>query len=641
MNYDFSGYATKNDLKCTDGRTIRKDAFKHNDGVTVPLVWQHMHNDPTNILGYAKLENRPDGVYTYGVFNSTPAGQNAKELVKHGDITSLSIFANNLNQKGKDVMHGNIREVSLVLAGANPGAFIDNLAFAHGDGSFETDESEAIIFTGLDLSLEMQHKDEPEEEPEAVKHEDKPEEAKPEEDTVQEVFDTLSEKQKNVVYLLLGEALSHSDKEELEHSNDGGETMKKNVFEKEVEDATVLSHADFEQIIQNTKNYNGSFKEALLAHADTYGIKDIDFLFPDAKTITNTPDMITRDMAWVQEVLNGTRHSPFSRIKSVAADITADEARAKGYVTGAYKKEELIKLLKRVTTPTTVYKKQKLDRDDIVDITDFDVVSWLKLEMRTMFNEELARAVLIGDGREIDDEDKINEDNIRPIAFDNALYAHPVVIAPNLGGNDIIEAILRARPSYKGTGQPVMFTTETLLTDLLLLKDKVGRRLYETEASLATALRVAKIVTVEPMDTVPNLLAILVNLKDYTIGADKGGEINLFDDFDIDYNQYKYLLEGRSSGALTKPKSALVIKRAAGTQATPTVPTFVASTGVLTVPSVTGVEYYKDDSETALTAGAQTAVAGGISFDIIARPAEGYYFPHNFDADWTFTSTKA
>lgn len=639
MKFDFSGYATKNDLKCSDGRVIRKDAFKHNDGGRVPLVWQHMHNDPANVLGHAILENREDGVYAYGIFNDTEAGLNAKELVKHGDISSLSIFANNLSQKGNDVLHGNIREVSLVMAGANPGAFIDNLTFQHSDGSVETDDTEALIYTGENISLD-----------DVVKHEEKGE-------TVQEVFDTLNDKQKNVVYAMIAEALDakaeeaeeaeeeKEDKkeEDVKHSDDGGEIMKHNVFETESKDGTkfTLTHDDLKAINDKAMKSGGSLKEELLAHAQTYGITDIDFLFPDAKTLTTTPEIISRKMEWVNVLLGGVRKSPFSRIKTIQADITADEARARGYVKGNLKKDEVIRLLKRVTFPTTIYKKQKLDRDDVVDIVDFDVISWIKAEMRVMLEEELARAILIGDGREIDSEDKINEENIRPVAFDNELYAHHVTLPTNVLGESIIEAMLRARPNYKGSGNPVLFITEDLLTDMLMLKDKLGRRLYPTEAELATTLRVSRIVPVEVMNEVPELLAIMMQPSDYVLGADKGGQLSMFDDFDLDYNQYKYLLETRASGALQRVKSALVFKRSGGTLVEPTAPTFVPETGVLTIPSVTGVSYFIDGATTAATAGAQTPVDGGEVVEVVAKPAEGYYFPHNFDADWEFLSELA
>lgn len=637
LKYDFSGYATKNNLKCSDGRTIQKDAFKHNDGQTVPLVWQHLHNEPANILGHAVLENREEGVYTYGVFNDSEAGKTAKELVKHGDITKLSIYANSLKQAGDSVLHGVIREVSLVLSGANPGAFIDNLNFSHSDGTISQADDEAVIYTGL--SFELSHSEEenrPAENVEVV-HADG-------EKTIEDVFNTMNEEQKNLVYFMVGEALTDDEPDDAEHSDDdpddithsteGGKEMKTNVFDsKEVgNDRTTLTHDQLATIITDAKKC-GSFKEAFLAHAVTYGIENIDYLFPDARTIQNSPEFISRRMAWVSGIIGGAKHSPFSRIKSMTADITLETARAKGYIKGNEKKEEFFALAKRTTGPTTVYKKQKLDRDDIIDITDLDVVAWLKAEMRVMLDEEIARAALIGDGRDIESEDKIDETCIRPIAWDAELYSHPVTIPANVSGEAIIEAIIRARTAYKGSGTPTFYTTDGLIIDLLLLKDKMGRRLFRTEQDLAAELRVASIVAVEPMETITDLLGIIVNMSDYTMGADKGGQVSMFDDFDIDYNQFKYLIEGRMSGCLTKPKSALIIKRASGTLVTPTVPTFVPATGVITIPTKTGVAYFIDD--VSVSAGAQTALASGVTAEITAAPTTGYYFPHNTDDDWT------
>ena len=566
MKFDFSGYVTRNDLKCADGRTIKHGAFKDNDGDKVPLVWQHLHDDPANILGHVLLENRADGVYGYASFNETEAGKNAKQFVRHKDVDKLSIYANKLVQNGSDVVHGVIREVSLVMAGANPGAYIDNISFQHGD-TYTTSEEEAVIYTGLNISLDD------------LKHSDQKDENMATEtngETVQDIFDSLSDKQKQVVYYLMGEVTSaeHSDivGEAIMHSDEEGTYVQYNIFEgaaPEKKAGPALSHDQIKSIFTDAAR-SGSLKDSFLAHAGTYGIDNIDYLFPDAKTITNSPDFISRRMEWVNGVINGTHHSPFSRIKSIAADITADEARARGFAKGNLKKEEVFGLLRRITGPTTIYKKQKLDRDDIVDITDLDVVAWLKAEMRVMLDEEIARAVLIGDGRDIDSEDKIDESCIRPIWKDADMYAHHVQIPAATTDVDAkIEAIIRSRTHYKGSGSPVLYTTESFLTDMLLLKDTQGRRIYETEASLASALRVSKIEAVEPMENAtrvdgPNtlkLLGIIVNLKDYTIGADKGGNISMFDDFDIDYNRYKYLIEARMSGTLTHPKSALVIEQ--------------------------------------------------------------------------------
>ena len=629
MKFDFSGYATKNDLKCADGRIIRRNAFKDNDGQTVPLVWQHLHNSPDNVLGHALLENRDDGVYAYCKLNDTPAGKNAKLLVQHGDITSLSIFANNLVQKGSDVVHGVIREVSLVLSGANPGALIDNLSIAHSDGSYTESEEEAIIYTGLEITTDE------------IEHADKNQN---DSKTVQEIFDSLTEEQKNVVYAMLAQVIEdnieHSDEDEddiLEHSNNkGGNNMKRNVFDQDLnaEHPQTLSHDQIKAIVDDAVRY-GSFRESFLAHAQEYGIENIDFLFPDAKLVNNQPELIKRDTSWVNAVLGGVKKTPFSRIKSVAADITADEARAKGYIKGNQKLEEVFPLLKRVTTPTTIYKKQKLDRDDIIDITDLDVVAWMKQEMRMMLDEEIARAILIGDGRQITDPDKINEENIRPIAHDVDLYSHKVKVAPNISGATLIETMIRNRKHYKGSGTPTLYTTNQILIDLLLVKDKIGRRLYNSKAELASALLVKDIVEVEVMETMPNLLGIFVNLNDYTLGADKGGQISMFDDFDIDFNQYKYLMETRISGALTKPKSALVFIRDEGIEVVPTEPTFNDATGVVTIPSKTGVQYFADGEP--VSGGAMDAIETGATVTITAEPKDGYYFPHNTLATWEFT----
>lgn len=564
MEYDFSGWATRNNIRCSDGRTILKDAFKHNDGQTVPLVWNHDHNDPLNVLGHALLENRDEGVYAYCTFNDTDAGRNAKALVEHGDVTALSIYANQLKQQGPNVLHGAIREVSLVLAGANPGAFIDSI-IRHGE---ESDE-EAIIYTGENLVLEhsqntlVNDKDNftP---PSGDKKDEKSEK------TVQDVFDTLNEEQKTVVYALIGQALDDSNQNE-NNEKEGNDNMKHNVFDQDQkEKENVLTHADMENIISDGKRY-GSLKDSFLAHAQEYGIENIDFLFPEAKNVNNQPDFIKRDDSYVQKVLRGVHHTPFSRIKSTHANITAEEARAKGYIKGNLKKEEVFTLLKRSTTPTTIYKKQKMDRDDIVDITDFDVVAYIKAEMRMMLDEEIARAILVGDGRSTASDDKINEQNVRPIAKDDDLYTikKSVEVAKDATEDAIskafIRTVIKSRKEYKGSGSPTLFTTEDMLTNCLLLEDNNGRIIYDSVDKLATTLRVKEIVPVEIMEGVTRtagaktlpLMALLVNLNDYYVGADKGGAINMFDDFDIDYNQEKYLIETRISGALVKPYSAV------------------------------------------------------------------------------------
>ena len=567
MEYDFSGWATRNNIRCSDGRTILKDAFKHNDGQMVPLVWNHDHNDPLNVLGHALLENRDEGVYAYCTFNDTDAGRNAKALVEHGDVTALSIYANQLKQQGPNVLHGAIREVSLVLAGANPGAFIDSI-IRHGE---ESDE-EAIIYTGENLVLEhSQHTIVNDKKLDAIKDNFTPPSGdEKDEKTVQDVFDTLNEEQKTVVYALIGQALDSANQNE-NNEKEGNDDMKHNVFDQDQkEKENVLTHADMETIISDGKRY-GSLKDSFLAHAQEYGIENIDFLFPEAKNVSNQPDFIKRDDSYVQKVLRGVHHTPFSRIKSIHANITADEARAKGYIKGNLKKEEVFTLLKRSTTPTTIYKKQKMDRDDIVDITDFDVIAYIKAEMRMMLDEEIARAILVGDGRSTASDDKINEQNIRPIAKDDDLYTIKKAVdvvkdaTEDAVAKAFIKTVIKSRKEYKGSGSPTLFTTEDMLTNCLLLEDNNGRIIYDSVDKLATTLRVKEIVPVEIMEGVTRtagsktlpLMALLVNLNDYYVGADKGGAINMFDDFDIDYNQEKYLIETRISGALVKPYSAI------------------------------------------------------------------------------------
>ena len=582
---DFSGWATRNDLKCSDGRVIRRDAFKHDDGIKVPLVWNHQHNDPRNVLGHAWLENRPEGVYTYGFFNDSESGEIGKILVKHGDICALSIYANQLQQRGCDVLHGEIREVSLVHAGANPGAFIDSM-LKHGEDS----DDEAIIYTGMPLYLSHSDADKQEdktddgEKKETSEKKDDPEKKtdSDEEKTVADVINSMTEEQKNVMYAMIGQAMEdqgESDPESEDNNDDnskgGTNTMKHNVFDKDDrQKENVLVHSDGSEvsseeistIFGDIKRY-GSLKDSVLAH----GIDNVDYLFPDAQTLANTPEFIQRDTGWVKKVMSGVHHTPFSRIKSIFADITEDDARAKGYFKGKLKKEEVFGLLKRTTTPTTVYKKQKMDRDDVVDITDFDVVAWLKSEMRMMLDEELARAYLIGDGRLASSDDKINEQNIRPILKDEELYTIQATVSVQSSATEddkareFIRTAIKARKNYKGSGQPTLYTTEDILTDCLLLTDTTGRDLYTDVAQLAKKLRVKEIVTVPVMEGVNGknggaLMGIIVNLADYNVGADRGGAVNMFDDFDIDYNQQKYLIETRCSGALIKPYSAIALE---------------------------------------------------------------------------------
>ena len=578
FDYHFSGWATRNNLRCSDGRTILKDAFKHNDGQTVPLVWNHRHNDIDNVLGHALLENREEGVYTYCKFNETDAGQKARIAVENGDITQLSIYANELKQNGGNVLHGAIREVSLVLAGANPGAFIDSV-ISHGE---ESDE-EGVIYTGLDLVLahsETKEDDKPDESDKDKQSDEKEDKGK----TVQEVIDGMDDNEKKVMYMLVEKALKHNaeDEENSDENNnnndpEGGETtMKHNVFDEasQANNENVIAHSaeDMQAVIADAKRY-GSLKESALAH----GIDQIDWLFPEDTNVTNAPTFIDRDQGWVKKVMAGVHHTPYSRIKSMFADITADEARARGYMKGNLKKEEVFTLLKRTTAPTTVYKKQKLDRDDVIDITDFDVVSWIKAEMRGKLDEELARAYLIGDGRLPDSDDKIKEDCIRPIwTDDNKLFTINAIVSHD-GTEDgrakaFIKQAIKSRKGYKGSGNLTLYTTEDLLTEMLLITDENGRDMYEDESKLAKKLRVKEIVTVPVMEgakrtvdgSTRNLLGIFVNLNDYNVGADKGGAVNMFDDFDIDYNAQKYLMETRCSGALIRPFSAIVLEETVG-----------------------------------------------------------------------------
>ena len=593
--YDFSGYATKAGLKCSDGRTILQDAFQDSDGKVVPLVWQHLHDAPGNILGHALLENRKDGVYAYCSLNGSAAAADAREGIKHGDITALSIYANSLIEKGKNVVHGAIREVSLVIAGANPEAYIDNLAFEHGDGSIVQDESEAII--SANSELELFHAEEPKEEP-------KKEEPKKEDDeTVADVFKTLNEKQQMVVYAMIANALQTSNEEQEEENSEeklkqtaieGDTNMKKNIFDKTSEEPAIahdaLTYDELQQVFMDARKSQSTLKNSFLAHgfdkiSDAYAayegnntgtlkhsITDIEYLFPDYKTVGGAPVVLAPREEWVSKVFGQARHIPFSRIKTIVADITKDEARALGYIKGNEKAEEVFSLLKRTTDPQTVYKKQKLDRDDIIDITDFDVIVWLRNEMRGRLEAELARAMLVSDGRSAASDDKINETKVRPIATDDPLYTVPVVISPEDAvdteptTSEIIDAIIRARKDYKGTGTPSLFIRTDLLGDMLLLKDSLGRRIYNTMEELSSALRVKEIIEVPVMDNIVNpdplavyseLAAILVNMADYALGADKGGAITMFDDFDIDFNQQKYLIETRVSGALTLPHSAI------------------------------------------------------------------------------------
>ena len=682
--YDFSGYATKAGLRCTDGRTIMPGAFKHQDQMKVPLVWQHGHNDPENVLGHAILENREDGVYAYGYFNDSVKATHARSLLVHGDINMLSIWANELIEKAGRVLHGAIREVSLVLSGANPGALIESVTIKHSDGFESQLEDEAIIYTGIELFHAAHSTDKVEHavaedlkpSPTTMKIKGEPKMAINEDRTVQDVFDEFSEEQKNVVYFLIAEAVGDAEEssmaqsdidenstasevyesmdefqqelveallenqetelqEEFSHKTKGME-MSHNIFENNNAKALpTISHADLQGIVADASK-SGSLKDAVDQYALSHGITDVDLLFPEATAIDAVPEWLKRRTEWVTKLLSDTRKSPFSRIKTMHADLTLEDARAKGYVTAALKKEEYFGVSKRVTTPTTIYKKQKLDRDDMIDITDFDVVTWLKAEMRMMLDEEIARAILIGDGRDVSHEDKINEGNIRPIAKDHELYTTVVNVNldnANSSVQEVIDAIITNRKHFKGSGTPTMYTTETYIAQFLLLKDTLGRRIYRDLGELASELRVESIVPVEVMEEDAEIVAILVNPQDYVLGADKGGAISMFDDFDIDYNQHKYLIETRLCGALIKMKSAIVVKKVAGTSVlvSPTAPTFVSATNTITIPTVTGV-VYKQGTVTKTGSFVITANA-----TIVATPTTGYYFATSENDTFNFT----
>ena len=603
-NYDFCGWATRNNIRCSDGVTIKADAFKENDGKVVPLVWNHKHDDPFNVLGHALLENRADGVYAYCTFNNTDQGQNAKALVDHGDVDALSIYANQLKKAGSDVVHGLIREVSLVLAGANPGAKIETVVMHSDDDS----EEELYVICGYEDELEHSNEETEEnikvEEEKSMENEKVIEHAEEKEESVQDVIDSMNDKQKNVLYALVGAALQDEEEnEEDEEDNEEDAEVKHNIFDNETtekEEKNVLSHSEMAEIIKKAPragSMKAAFENAGIESIDylqhdgetpKYGVENpygimgkaadanslgVDALFPDARNYTQTPQWISRNMEWVSKFLNAASHSPFSRVKTMFADITEDEARARGYVKGTMKKEEVFSLLKRVTEPTTVYKKQKMDRDDVIDITDFDVIAWIKAEMRVMLNEEIARAALISDGRISGTDGKIDETHIRPIWTDSDFFTIKVTVPAgnddNESAKNIIKSAVRSRKNYKGSGNPVLFTTEDILTDMLMIEDSMGRVIYDTKEKLCNALRVSDIVTVELMEnqsrtvngTTKNLIGIIVNPRDYNFGADKGGAVSMFDDFDIDYNQMKYLIETRCSGALVRPYSAIALEK--------------------------------------------------------------------------------
>ena len=688
MGADFSGYATKAGLVCSDGRTIMPDAFAHQDQATVPLVWQHGHDSPKNVLGHAILENRKDGVYAYAFFNGSPEAKHAKELVQHGDIVALSIYANQLQERSKQVFHGVIRELSLVLSGANPGAMIDQVRIAHGYGDdieFETLDDEARIYTGLPLEHEdLRHEDAKSED--AVEHADTDGDGE-QDKTIAEILETLNEEQRDAVNLVIGAAIEDASSGEAKHSalnesdsseddssddnpdsednssddnpeseddasNDnpsgdlahmeGNNDMTRNVFDGNgVGEAqgNTLTHDQFASIWA-TAQKEGSLKAGILAHAAEYGIEDINLLFPEARALDGTPQIHARRMEWVNKVLTGVRATPFAKVKSVVFDLTAEEARAKGYIKGNLKKDEVIKLLRRTTSPTTVYKKQRLDRDDVLDITDMDIVAFLKSEIRLMLEEEIARAILVGDGRTALSDDKIKDPEgaldgagIRSILNDHDFYAVKHVMAANTSAKDAVKGLVRARSKYRGSGKPTLFISDNFLTDIMLEEDKFGRPLYATEESLRDKVRVKEIVTVDLFDDHDNLFAIMVNLSDYSVGANKGGEITSFEDFDIDFNQHKYLQETRISGGLTKPFAAVVVLRELGIEAIPDAPSFNGVTNTITIPTTTGIVYQINDA----------AVTGDVVITedttVEAVPDEGYYIPANTTRDWSFTYT--
>lgn len=688
MEADFSGYATRADIRCSDGRTITPDAFKHQDTIEVPLVWQHNHDSPGNVLGKAVLEHRgsdhPDGagIYCYGYFNDTEAGQTTKQLVIHKDVKALSIYANGLVEKAKTVLHGAIREVSVVLSGANPGAFIDNIRLAHSDGDVETLEEEAIIYTGLEIEHTAGEDDEP-----VVEHAEDDNDSDNDE-TIQDVYDGFSEKEKQVVHFMIGAALEQAETggdddadKGVKHSADGtedepdgsasgdddneddtdtdednlthqeGDNMSRNQFEhgngggtatltgSAIDTSKRLSHDDLKKIVDAAKQPGGSFKNAVLAHAAAYGIDNIELLFPDAKAIEATPQFISRRMEWVKTVLDGTKHSPIASVKTLLADITAAEARAKGYIKGDRKQEEVFALLSRSVRPATIYKKQKLDRDDMLDITDINVVAWLKAEMRLMIEEEVARAILVGDGRLASDPDKVKDPmgaidgiGIRSILHDDDLYSIKKELPSNTDSRTAVKEITRAMDLYRGSGNATMFVSRSHLTDMMLEEDRFGRPLYANRGELADKIGVGSIVTVDLFTEYDGLFAIIVSLSDYTVGSNRGGELTSFEDFDIDFNQYKYLQETRLSGGLTKPFSAIVVTRLAGTLATATGPSFDATTDTVTIPTDAGVQYFSNGAP----------VADGSSFviteptDITAEAEDGYYLATGTTRSWTF-----
>ena len=659
MSPDFGGYVTRVGL-CTDGHTITHGAFDHLDGTQVPLVWRHDHTDPKNVLGHVVLTKRNDGIYGEAYFNRGAQAQVARELVEHGDSDSLSIFANGLKKTGMHVTHGQIREVSLVLAGANPGAKVDYVKLAHSDGDIELLDDEAIIYHAVGENEEFgieYYDDETGADAGSLEHAD--------DEKVKLIYESMSSEQKNVVHYMIGAAVELALDEDavaqgendghVFHEQEGSTLMGFNVFDTSSSSTgtrtdpkrMTISHEDAKGIAADAMRM-GSLKAAVENYAITHGIEDVDLLFPDAKSIADRPEFDKRRTEWVAGVLSGVRKTPFSKIKSLVADITQEEARARGYITGNYKKAEWFGLTKRTTSPTSFYKKQQLDRDTIIDASDFDIVAWVKAEMRLMLDEEIARAILIGDGREVDDPDHIRDPmgatdgaGIRAIANDHELYAPSVFFNLNPDSTasykELIDTVALSKPIYKGSGSPTFYTTEHHLGRMLRLRDEMGRRLYQNVADLASDMRVSNIVPVEVMESRPDLIGIYTNLTDYNVGTDRGGEISMFDDFDIDYNQFKYLMEGRSSGALIKIRSAIVFRAvdADSVEVVPTAPTFEVN--VVTVPTVTGVTYKNADTDATLTTGSPVTLTAGQSLSVVATPNPGYHFETNLADEWVFT----
>lgn len=680
MKADFQGWATTYGVECTDGKTIMHGAFEGQDKAKVPLVWQHGHGDPEMVLGHAVLESREEGIYAYAYFNETPKAQHAKSMVQHRDVSSLSIWANQLVQKANQVFHGVVREVSLVLAGANPGAVIESVTIQHADGGFTIAEDEVIIHSGIEFDVVHSDEEVADEEAEEVAEEAPVEEAPAEEApaeeveesteeaeedseelehadddlTVEEVYKTLTEDQKTVVHYLISEALSAAAEGDIKQDTmnlseeEGTDEMKHNLFEQNEGEAqaddTVLSHSQIEEIMGLATRSNMSLRSAANQYGVQHGITNIELMFPDAQATSSVPEWHTRRMEWVSSLMGATKKQPFSRIKTLFADITESEARARGYIKGNLKKEEFFSVSKRVTTPQTVYKKQKLDRDDIIDITDFDVVNWLKGEMRLMLDEEIARAILVGDGRDVASEDKISETNIRPIATDHDLYSVKVRVQLNdalSSAQEIIDAVILNRHQYKGTGSPLFFASETVIATFLVLKDGFDRPMYKDLSEVASALRVSRIVPCEVLEDHPGIAGIMVNPVDYSVGTDQGGQVTMFDDFDIDYNQNKYLIETRLSGALTKLKSAIVVELVDSgiVLVSPAAPTFDAVAGEITIVDTTGVIYKRQDTDAVVNAaGSPISVASGDSLTIYAEADTGYALEDSEDNEWTFTA---